>query len=168
MLKMFIRFTDRFFKVKKMKHILFILISFTVLNGLAASRIAAQKRKSPSKQLTVTKFELKDAETATGGKLYITVGGRKRKIDDQAFAAWIINGGKAIVFSGADGAGGFENEGQSLRIYDVATGKTKKILSEYVAVDAVMETIISTGETALLVRMSDGGLANPNAEICKE
>jgi hypothetical protein len=71
--------------------------------------------------------------------------------------AWLINDGKAIVFSGPDGAGGFENEGESLRLHDVATGKTRKILSEYVGIDALMEVKLVPGQTALLLKMSDGG-----------
>src|SRR5687767_4134459 len=65
-------------------------------------------------------FRVVDTATSTGGKLYITVAGRERKIYDEAFEAWLINDGRDVVFSSHDGAGGFENEGQSLRIYNVA------------------------------------------------
>jgi hypothetical protein len=70
----------------------------------------------------------------------------------------LINGGRDIIYSATDGSGGFENEGQSLRIYNVSTGKTRKILSEYYLVDKVKEVKLSNGKVALLVKMSDGGL----------
>ena len=92
------------------------------------------------------------------GKLYITVGARERKIADIAVDAWIINGGKELVYSAPDGVGGYENEGESLRLYDVKTDKTRKILSEYYMVDKVTEVRLSTDAAALLVEMSDGGL----------
>jgi hypothetical protein len=129
-----------------------ILLFLLVLNGLFPSLGAAEKNES------VTKFEIvRDKETASRGRLVIMVGGKERKIADEAIEAWSINDGKGIVYSGPDGAGGFENEGQSLRLYDVATGKTRKILSEYVSVDALMEVKLGPGETALLLKMSDGG-----------
>jgi spore germination protein GerM len=93
-----------------------------------------------------------------GGKLYITVDGRERKIHDEAYAAWLINEGRDVVFSSRDGAGGFENEGQSLRIYNVKTGSMRKILSEYTGIVAVQEVKTTRGATALLVKLADGGL----------
>jgi hypothetical protein len=122
------------------------------------SSIRAQQKSTASPQ-TATKFRIAAAaQDYAGGRLFITVGGREKKIAEKALKAWIIDGGKAVVFSATDGAGGFEREGQSLRIYEVATGKTRKILSQYYMVDALAEVKLGTGENALLVRMSDGGL----------
>jgi hypothetical protein len=92
------------------------------------------------------------------GPLYAAIGGRERKIADEAVAAWIIQGGRRVVYSGRDGAGGFENEGQSLRIYDARTGQRRKIMAEYYGVDKITEVTTSSNKTALLVEMSDGGL----------
>ena len=132
-----------------------ILILVAVLSDMALA--AGSENSKPPKQLRATRFEIKEGETASGGKLYITVGDREKKIADAVSKAWLINDGKEVVYSRRkDGAGGFENDGESLRIYDVGTGKTRKVLSEYVGIDAVMETKLSTGEGALLVRMSDG------------
>ena len=113
---------------------------------------------SVNAQLKATKFRIKDPETMNGGPLYITSGGQERKIYENAVAAWIINDGRDVVFSCPDGAGGFENEGQSLRIYNVASRATRKIFSEYVAVVALKAVKTTNGATALLVRMEDGGL----------
>lgn len=134
------------------KRILLFLVSLLVLSRLSPPLVAAEKNQA------ATKFEIiRDKETASRGKLVITVGGKDKKIADVAIEAWLINDGKEVVFSGPDGAGGFENEGQSLRLHDVATGKMRKILSEYVSIDALLEVKLGPGETALLLKMSDGG-----------
>jgi spore germination protein GerM len=127
------------------------LVLLFLTTGLAQA-VAAQSK--------ATKFRLKSRgdETYLGRELYITVAGKERKIFDDAFGAWLINDGQDVVFSGSDGAGGFENEGQSLRIYNVRTRGMRKILSEYVFVLAVQAVKTSTGATALLVKMGDGGL----------
>jgi len=91
-------------------------------------------------------------------RLFITVTGAERKITNQALDAWLIDDGMSVVYSWLDGSGGFENEGQSLRIYDVRRDTTRKILSEYVAVVALMPVKVSNGKLALLVKMGDGGL----------
>ncbi|HEU4714998.1 MAG TPA: hypothetical protein VFS76_25850 [Pyrinomonadaceae bacterium] len=92
------------------------------------------------------------------GPLFVTSGGKEKKIADEAQQAWIINGGWQVVYSASDGAGGFENEGQSLYLYDVRTGTRKRILSEYFAVDQIKEVVTSTKKRVLLVDMVDGGL----------
>jgi Sporulation and spore germination len=93
-----------------------------------------------------------------GGKVVITVNGKKQEISENGYLAWIVNDGKAVVYSDRDGSGGFENEGQSLKIYDIATGKIRKILSEYVIVSGITEKRLSNGKNLLLVRLEDGGL----------
>ena len=92
------------------------------------------------------------------GELFVTIAGTEKKITDQAQQAWIINSGRHVVYSSSEGAGGYENEGQSLHLYDVDTGNHKLIMSEYFMVDKVKEVITSTRKRALLVTMADGGL----------
>ena len=101
-----------------------------------------------------TKLRLKSA----GSPLYATIGRTEKKIADVALKAWMIEGGRQVLYSGRDGAGGYENEGQSLHLYDVSTGKRRKILSEYFAIMRIEEVMTSSGKTALLVQMTDGGL----------
>lgn len=113
---------------------------------------------NPSAAPVITRARVATSETAFYGPLYVTIEGRERKIADEALKAWIIQGGRKLVYSGRDGAGGFENEGQSLRIYDAATGRTRKVMSEYYGIDRVTDVTTSRGRTALLVEMSDGGL----------
>lgn len=132
-----------------MKRNLFLLTGL-IISGFFSISIFGQKADS---------FEIKVGDSEYyGGQLFITVDGRQKMIAEQANDAWIINEGKEIVYSGRDGAGGYENEGQSLRIYDVNTGKTRKIMSQYYFITGLSAFKLKNGQTALLVRMEDGGL----------
>jgi hypothetical protein len=125
---------------------------------LAAVPLFAKSGQPPTARTKASSFRIDESTTSRGGKLFITVAGRERNIYNEAFDAWLVNDGRDVVFSSHDGAGGFENEGQSLRIYNVATRSIRKILSEIVGINAVQEVKTSTGKTVLLVAMSDGGL----------
>ena len=92
------------------------------------------------------------------GPLFVTISGKERKITEQAQQAWILSGGRYLVYSSSDGAGGYENEGQSLHIYDVVTGRRKRIMSEYFMVETVEEVMTSKKKRVLLVTLADGGL----------
>ena len=118
----------------------------------------AQRPRPTDTPPTITGVRVAVSDGLFFGPLYATVGAGERKIADEAVAAWIIQGGRRVVYSGRDGAGGFENEGQSLRMYDARTGRQRKIMSGYYGVDEVKEVTTSKGATALLVEMSDGGL----------
>ena len=131
---------------------------FLLTASFFAAPAFAESSQRPAVSLRASSFRIDESATSTGGKLYITVAGRERRIYNEAFQAWLINDGHEVVFSSHDGAGGFENEGQSLRIYNVATRAVRKILSETVGINAVQEVKTSTGKTVLLVAMSDGGL----------
>lgn len=133
-------------------------LAFLIAPHLAALPLFANSGQSPAAHVKASSFRIDEPETARGGKLFITVGGRERKIYNEAFEAWLVNDGRDVVFSSHDGAGGFENEGQSLRIYNVATRAIRKILSESFGINAVQEVKTSTGKSVLLVAMSDGGL----------
>lgn len=132
-----------------MKRNLFLSAGLIILSVFSVSAFAQK----------ATSFEIKaDGSQYDGGELFITVGGAPRKIYDGAVEAWLISDGREVVFTGTDGAGGYENEGQSLRIYDVATGKTRKIMSHYYYVTGLSAFKLKNGQTALLVRLEDGGL----------
>ena len=92
------------------------------------------------------------------GPLFVTIGGSEQKITEQAQQAWILSGGRYVVYSSSDGAGGYENEGQSLHLYDVTTRQHKRIMSEYYMVETVEEVMTSKKKRALLVTLEDGGL----------
>src|SRR5215510_1743480 len=133
-----------------------IVLTITVVALLIVPTVyvAAKNDRSSGQRATKVRIEMRDIY----GSLFVTIGKTEKKITDQAQQAWIINGGRHVVYSSSDGAGGYENEGQSLHLYDVSTGRHKRILSEYFAVDEVKETVTSTKKRALLVSMSDGGL----------
>ncbi len=107
----------------------------------------------------VTDFEIEaDDSPYNGGKLLITINGKKRQITRVAQDAWIMNGGKEVVYSVNDQLRGFEGEGQSLKIYNVATRKTRHLLAEGSFVTGLTEAKLSNGAMAFLVSMGDGGL----------
>jgi len=113
-------------------------------------------QNSTSQLATATSVRVEKPEIY--GPLFVTVAGAEKRVTEQAQQAWIINGGQHVVYSSSQGAGGYENEGQSLHVYDIATGKHRRILSEYFMVEAVKEVATSNNKRALLVTMSDGGL----------
>ena len=133
------------------------VLILTVLLGYVRNS-GAEQSGAQDKRPVITSTRVVVADGGLFGPLYVTIGGQERKIADEAIEAWVIQRGQSVVYSGRDGAGGFENEGQSLRIYDASTGKRRKIMSEYYGVDNVTEARTSRGKTALLVEMADGGL----------
>jgi|SRR5579884_2234491 len=100
-----------------------------------------------------------------GAPLYATIGGGEKKIADSAEKAWVVGDGQAIVYSGKDGAGGYEHEGQSLYRYDVKSGDRAKLMAEYFVVQNVKEARTSDGKPALLVDMVDGGMGASHVAV---
>lgn len=118
----------------------------------------AQRPVAPGATPVITGTRVAAEAGTYSGPLYVTVGGKETRIAADAIAAWIIDNGRKVVYSGRDGAGGYENEGQSLRVYDARTGRHRKVISEYYEVDDVTEVAVGENKTALLVAMSDSGL----------
>jgi hypothetical protein len=90
-----------------------------------------------------------------GAALYATIGGSERKVADSAEKAWVLKDNSAVLYSGRDGAGGNDNEGQSLWLVDAKTGDRRKLMAEYYVINEVKETPTTNGKTALLVEMMD-------------
>lgn len=105
---------------------------------------------------TKVRIDMRDQDIY--GALFVTIAGTEEKITDQAQQAWIINAGRHVVYSSSEGAGGYENEGQSLHLYDVKTRNHMRIMSHYFMVETVKEVITGNKKRALLVTMEDGGL----------
>lgn len=133
-----------------MKRIETIVVLLIVL----AVYVPALNAQTSETQATKVRIAMRDIY----GDLFVTIAGTEKKVTDQAQQAWIINRGRHVVYSSNEGAGGYENEGQSLHLYDVDTGNHKRILSEYFMVETVKEVITSNKKRALLVTMEDGGL----------
>lgn len=131
-----------------------IMFAIAVLLIVAAVYVPAGRAQTSAPRATKVRIDMRDIY----GSLFVTIAGTEKKVTGQAQQAWIINGGRHVVYSSDEGAGGFENEGQSLHLYDVDTGNHKRIMSEYFMVATVKEVITSTKKRTLLVTMEDGGL----------
>jgi len=136
--------------MKNCKRIETMIVIVALLSVVAV----AGNAQTSEPRATKVRIEMRDIY----GALFVTVAGTEKKVTDEAQQAWIINGGRHVVFSSSEGAGGFENEGQSLHLYDVEKGNHKRIMSEYFMVEKVQEVITSNKKRALLVTMEDGGL----------
>jgi len=134
-------------RLEKMNAIVVLLI-------VSAVYVVAQNPQTSEQRVTKVRIAKRDIY----GPLFVTIAGTEKKVTDQAQQAWIINDGRHVVYSSSEGAGGYENEGQSLHLYDVNTGNHKRIMSEYFMVETVKEVITSNKKRALLVTMEDGGL----------
>lgn len=130
------------------------MFAIAVLLIVAAVYVPAGRAQTSAPRATKVRIDMRDIY----GSLFVTIAGTEKKVTGQAQQAWIINGGRHVVYSSDEGAGGFENEGQSLHLYDVDTGNHKRIMSEYFMVATVKEVITSTKKRTLLVTMEDGGL----------
>jgi len=131
------------------------MIAIVVLLIVSAVYEPANAQRSEPR---ATKIRIAIRDTEIYGALFVTIAGREEKVTDQAQQAWIINGGRHVVYSSSEGAGGYENEGQSLHLYDLDTKNHKRIMSEYFMVEGVKEVVTSNKKRALLVTMEDGGL----------
>ena len=99
------------------------------------------------------------------GRLFVVVGKTECKVSDDALKAWILRGGKQVIFSTPGGVGGFENEGQSLHLYDLVSDTQRVVLSEYFSIGAVLDLLTQTGQRAVIVEMHDGGLGASHIAI---
>ena len=140
--------------MKNCKTIEIMIVTATLLIVSAVYQPANAQTLEPR----ATKVRVAIRDTDIYGALFVTIAGTEQKVTDQAQQAWIINGGRHVVYSSNEGAGGYENEGQSLHLYDVDTRNHKRIMSEYFMVQRVKEVITSNKKRALLITMEDGGL----------
>jgi len=118
----------------------------------------------PAAQERIEKVRV-DHSDNNGGPLYVSVGDRELRVTDKALNAWIVGAGRQVAYSAPDGAGGYENEGNALHLYDLQSGKERKILSEYFAIDRVTEVLTRNGKRAFLVEMRDGGLGASHVAV---
>ena len=131
-------------------------IVLVIVAIVAAVFVPSLNAQTSQQRVTKVRVDMRDQEIY--GSLFVTIAQTEKKITDDAQQAWIINGGRHVVYSSSEGAGGFENEGQSLHLYDVKTGSHKQIMSEYFMVESLEEVVTSNRKRALLVTMADGGL----------
>lgn len=102
---------------------------------------------------------------ALRGEVVLVTSQGERSVAVNAWNAWLAEGGKSVLWSGPDGSGGYENEGQSLWRYDIATGQRRKLLAEDYVITKAVAVIGNSGKTAILVSMTDGGLGAPHVAV---
>ena len=136
------------------KALLILAVGFLMTYAQDASAQPAD----PGAAHRITNVRVDREENAMTGSVYATIGGTEKKIAEVGIEVLVIEGGRRMVYSGLDGSGGFENEGQSLYVYDPRTDKKRKVMSEYFIVNKITEVTTSRNKTALLVDLTDGGL----------
>ncbi len=108
-----------------------------------------------------------EGDNYSGGKLVATLGGKERVLSEAAGAAWKLGDGRYLAFDGGQGSGvgGFENEGEDLKLYDAKTGEVRTVMAEGFMIDDVKLEKLPNGKDVLLVAMSDGGLGASHLAI---
>ena len=76
---------------------------------------ARAQKKEPAAERRITGARVAREENQMTGSVYATIDGTERKIAEVGVEVLVIEGGRRMVYSGLDGSGGFENEGQSLQ-----------------------------------------------------
>jgi hypothetical protein len=92
----------------------------------------------------------------TGAAVVTLTSGDTLVATDSAVRAWALGDGSLVAVSGLDGAGGYENEGQSLTVVNLASGERRRVVADYYQIVRV-ELVEEGGHAALLVHMRDGG-----------
>jgi len=92
----------------------------------------------------------------TGAAVVTLTSGDTLVVSDSAVRGWRLGDGSLVAVSGLDGAGGYENEGQSLTVVSVSSGERRRVVVEYYQIVQV-ELVEAGGHAALLVHMRDGG-----------
>ena len=99
----------------------------------------------------------RDTTTFGVGAAVVTLeSGDSVVVSDSAFRVWTLGRGSLVAVSGLDGAGGYENEGQSLTLIDLSTGARRRVVADYFQIVRV-ELMEVGGQQAVLVHMRDGG-----------
>ena len=107
----------------------------------------------------------RDTSTFGVGAAVVTLAsGDTVTVADSAVRAWKLGDGRLVAVSGLDGAGGYENEGQSLTVIDLQTGERRRVVADYFAIIDVQ--VLAAGATrALLVHMRDGGVGSMHVTV---
>lgn len=92
-----------------------------------------------------------------GSPVTATIDGQEKQIAPFGYKAWVIDEGHLVAYS-SKGSGGFENEGQTLYLYNAKTGSAHRILSAKFEITGVERMESAMGKVAYLVSMEDGGL----------
>lgn len=122
---------------------------------------ALWRRLRPRTPLDATLTRLADRR----GLLYTQIGEQDVRIADEAFTAWLMDGRQKTAYSAADGGGGYENEEQSLRLYDGRARTQRTVLSANDVIDTVSAITTPRGRQSLRVEMRDDGLGASHVAV---
>jgi hypothetical protein len=137
------------FSINKNRLALFACASVGLLSSMTHAQTISSFQIAPSSADSLT------------GNLRATISGQQKNVTNSAFKAWIVEGGKAVLWSAPDGAGGYENEGQSLWRYEAKNGQKYKLAADYFMIESVREVKPNSGKLAYLMALRDGGLGAP-------
>jgi len=102
------------------------------------------------------------------GELKVTDSGAEKTLADHVWKFWQTDGGRTLLWAGSDGAGGYENEGQSLWRYNSLT-KRKRMLAAFVyTIHSVREARSRSGKRGFVLTMFDGGLGAPHLAVVRD
>lgn len=106
-----------------MKRILFIAIPVLLAVMFVAAVVGTRYYRQ--REPLADQMRIESADEFYRGALYITVDGRERKIAERAFRVNLHNGGREVIYTGAENE---KDENLSVRIYNVKTEKTQKLI----------------------------------------
>ncbi len=134
-----------------------LLVSILCLSF--ASAVSAQRIRSTVRENVITKFRI---QPKSGGPLFVTIDGKERKIAKEAVEAWIIEGGRRLAYTTAEGAGGM-GAGGTLMLFDAQTNQHKKLATSEDDLVDLKEARSGDGKTVLILETS--GAENCAPEI---
>ena len=79
-----------------------MMIAIVALLSASAVYVPAANAQTIEQRATKVRIDMRDIY----GALFVTVGGTEKKVTDQAQRAWIVNGGRHVVYSSSEGVGG--------------------------------------------------------------
>lgn len=131
-----------------MKRILFIAIPFLLavlfIAGVIGTRYYRQREP------LADQMRIESADEFYRGALYITVDGREKRIAERAYRHNLHNGGREVIYIGAEDE---KDEKLSVRIYDVKTEQTRKLIfTDVPHLSALARNVkLSDGKRLLLI-----------------
>jgi hypothetical protein len=109
-----------------------------------------------SQAATISKRRIAYGGNDRSDVLFVTIGGREKAIAKDVRKSWLIEGGRAILYSNTDGPITHANEDVSLWRYDAGSGRRKELLcGDLITVVGVSERRARSGKIALVVEISE-------------
>lgn len=136
-----------------------------LLCGLLVLDQAMRHTEPPPTGPYITAIKVVIPAGRRSGDVVVTIGGQERVVGSGALRAWRVAGGRMAVYASMDGAGGYEDEGEGLTVYDVAKNHCELVMREMYRVIRVDESRAWSGRLVLFVTMDDGGVGATHVGI---